>query len=44
MGIHDVFPTNITNSEDLISEKKLLKGEGQYSLIKTLLGFEFDGK
>ncbi len=43
-GIHDVFPANITDSEDPISEKKLLKGEGQYSLIKTLLGFEFDGK
>ncbi len=44
MGIHDVFPTNITDSEDPISEKKLLKGEGEYSLIKTLLGFEFDRK
>ncbi len=43
-GIHDVFPANITDSEDPILEKKLLKGEGQYSLIKTLLGFEFDGK
>jgi hypothetical protein len=41
-GIHDVFPANITDSEDLIMEKKLLKGEGQHSLIKTLLGFEFD--
>jgi hypothetical protein len=43
-GIHNVFPTNITDSEDPILEKKLLKGEGQYSLIKTLLGFDFDGK
>ncbi len=44
MGIHDVFPANITDSEDPILEKNLLKGEGQYSLIKTLLGFESDGK
>jgi hypothetical protein len=43
-SIHNVFPANITDSEDPIPEKKLLKGEGQYSLIKTLLGIEFDGK
>ncbi len=43
-GVHNVFPANITDSEDPILEKNLLKGEGQYSLIKTLLGFEFDGK
>jgi hypothetical protein len=43
-GIHDVFPTNIINSDDPISKKKLKKGEGQYSTLKTLLGFEFDGK
>ncbi len=43
-GIHNVFPANITDSEELILEKNLLNGEGQYSLIKTLLGFEFDGK
>jgi hypothetical protein len=43
-GIHDVFPADIVDSNDPISEKKLLKGEGQYSLFKTLLGFDFDGK
>jgi len=43
-GIHDVFPTDIVNSNGPISEKKLLKGEGQYSLFKTLLCFDFDGK
>jgi len=43
-GIHDVFPTDIIDSNDPISEKKLLKGEGQYSLFKTLFGFHFDGK
>jgi len=43
-GIHDVFPANKVDSNDQISEKKLLNGEGQYSLFKTLLGFDFDGK
>ena len=43
-GIHDVFPTNMNNSNNPILEKKLLKGEGQYFLLKTLLGFDFDGK
>ena len=26
------------------SKRKLLKGEGQYSLLKMLFGFDFDGK
>ncbi len=43
-GIHDVFPADIVDGNDPISEKKLLKGEGQYSHMKTLLGFDFDGK
>jgi len=43
-GIHDVFPADIIDGYDPISEKKLLKGEGQYSLFKTLLGFDFDGQ
>jgi hypothetical protein len=42
-GIHDVFPTNITDGNNPISEKKLSKGEGQHSLSKTLLGIDFDG-
>jgi hypothetical protein len=42
-GIHDVFPANNEDDgEDPISEKKLKKLEGQYSTIKTLLGFNFD--
>ena len=41
-GIHDVFPADIVDSNDPISEKKFLKGEGQYSLFKMLL--DFDGK
>ena len=43
-GIHDIFPANIVDSNDPISEKKLKKGEGVYSTKKTLLGFDFDGK
>ncbi len=43
-GIHDVFPTNIIDGNDPISEKKLLKGKGQCSLSKALLGFDFDGQ
>ena len=43
-GIHDVFPANIVNSNDPISKKKLLKGEGLYVLLKTMLSFDFDGK
>ncbi len=42
-GIHDVFLANINDGNDPISKKKLLKGDGQYSLMKTLLGFDFDG-
>ena len=43
-GIHDVFPAdNDNDDDDPISEKKLKKLEGQYSTIKTLLGFDFDG-
>jgi hypothetical protein len=43
-GIHDVFPANIVDSNDPISEKKLLKGEGQYSLFKIHMGFDFNHK
>jgi hypothetical protein len=42
-GIHDVFPPDNNNGNNLISKKKLLKDEGRYSTIKTLLGFDFDG-
>jgi hypothetical protein len=43
-GIHDVFPADIVDINNPISEKKLKKGEGRYSTFKTLLGFDFDGK
>ena len=43
-GIHDVFPANDKdNGDDPISEKKLKQLEAQYSTLKTLLGFHFDG-
>ncbi len=42
-GIHDVFPPNVDNSCNPISEKKLIQREGHYSTQKTLLGFDFDG-
>ncbi len=41
--IHNVFPPDSDDDNDPISQKKLLKDEGQYLLLKTLLGFEFDG-
>jgi hypothetical protein len=37
------FPPDADDSNDPISEKKLLKCEGQHSTRKTLLGFNFDG-
>ncbi len=42
-GIHDVFPPDAEDSNNLISEKKLNKGEGRYETQKTLLGFDFKG-
>ena len=42
-SIHDVFPKDAMESNDLISEKRLIKEEGQFATLKTLLGFEFDG-
>ncbi len=42
-GIHNVFPLDSDDDNDPISRKKLLKDEGRYALLKTILGFEFDG-
>ena len=42
-GIHDVFPANTNDSNDLISEKRLKQWDGEYSTTKTILGFDFDG-
>jgi hypothetical protein len=43
-GIHNLFPPDAEDSNDLILEKKLKKGKGMYETRKTLLGFNFDGK
>jgi hypothetical protein len=43
MGIHDVFPPDDVDENNPISLKKLLKGDGQYSTEKCLLGFDFNG-
>jgi hypothetical protein len=42
-GIHDVFPPDEIDANDPISLKKLLKLEGEWSTLKELLGFDFDG-
>ena len=42
-GIHDVFPADDIDSNDPISEKKLMQLDGEYSTKKTILGFDFDG-
>ena len=41
-GIHSVFHEEDGN--DPISEKKLKKKEGEYALLKDMLGFLFDGE
>ena len=43
-GIHNIFPVNIIDRNDPILEKKMKQGEAQFSTLKTLLGFNFDGK
>jgi hypothetical protein len=43
-GIHDVFPPDTEDANDPISLKKLLKLEGEWAVLKELLGFEFDGE
>ena len=42
-GIHDIFPPDDNDDNDPLLEKKLLKRDGQYDVLKTLLGFDFDG-
>jgi hypothetical protein len=42
-GIHDVFPADDNDDNNPTSLKKLLKKEGQWDLLKEILGFEFDG-
>ena len=42
-GIHDVFPADENDNEDPIAKRKLEKKEGEYDVLKTVLGFDFDG-
>ena len=41
-GIHDVFPLDAKDEDDPISLKKILKKEGVCSVVKDVLGFDFD--
>ena len=42
-GIHDVFPPEKDDKENVIYLKKILKREAAWEIIKNVLGFEFDG-
>jgi len=42
-GIHDVFPPAPTIEDDPISQKKLVKKEGEWANVKEILGMTFDG-
>ena len=42
-GVHDVFTPDEDDSNDPLSLKKLVKKEGEWALIKDMLGFDFDG-
>jgi len=42
-GVHDVFPEDEVDDEDPLSLKKLKKMEGAWALVKSILGFEFNG-
>ena len=43
-GIHSMFPPlSGHNGQDPISEKKFYSGEGQWAVIKEVLGWIFDG-
>ena len=37
-GMHSVFPANEDDSEDQISEKKMIKKDGQWRIEKDVLG------
>ncbi len=43
-GIHNVFPEHENNANNPIAKNKLLKGKGQMSTTKMLLGFDFNGE
>ena len=44
-AIHDVFPEGVfTDDDQPVSVKKIKKGEAQWSVLKEVLGWLFDGK
>ena len=43
-GMRSVFPANKDDSEDPISEKKMIKKDGQWIIEKDVLGWMFGGK
>jgi hypothetical protein len=43
-GIHDIFPPNNNEEEDLISNKELQWGDSMFDAKKYILGFTFDGE
>jgi hypothetical protein len=40
-GIHDIFPPDAVDSNDLISERKLKKGKGMYETRKNIARVKF---
>jgi hypothetical protein len=42
-GVHDVFPASEVDANDPISLKKLEKLDGEWALVKDMLGVSFDG-
>ena len=42
--IHDVFPADDNDENDPTSLKKQLQGDGQWALVKEILGWVFDGE
>ena len=43
-GMHSIFPANGDDSKDPISEKKMIKKDGQWRIGKDVLGWEFEGR
>ena len=42
-GMHSVFPANNVDIEDPISEKKMIKKDGQWQIEKDILSLAFEG-
>ena len=42
-GIDDIFPPDAKDEDDPIFLKKILKKEGEWAVVKDVLGFIFDG-